>query len=91
MTVQETDCVNWLLQGDVAIQYQTHRDLLDADRPDVRWRIAQEGWGRQLLDRRNPDGSWGLDFYRPNWTSSHYTLLSLKGLAIAPDQPMISR
>ncbi|WP_417410722.1 hypothetical protein [Hoeflea sp.] len=81
--------MSWLLQGDVAIQYQTHRDLLDADRPDLRARIAREGWGKQLLDQRNPDGSWGLDFYRPKWTSSHYTLLSLKGLAIAPDQPII--
>lgn len=89
MPVQETDCVSWLLQGDVAIQYQAHRDMLDADRPDLRARIAREGWGKQLLDRRNPDGSWGLEFYRPKWTSSHYTLVSLKSLAIAPDQPMI--
>lgn len=89
MLAHKIDSVNWLLQGDVAIQYQTHRDLLDADRPDLRARIAREGWGKQLLDQRNPDGSWGLDFYRPKWTSSHYTLLSLKGLAIAPDQPII--
>tara|TARA_R110000787_G_scaffold16612_3_gene50140 strand:- start:105 stop:1040 length:936 start_codon:yes stop_codon:yes gene_type:complete len=89
MPVQETDCIGWLLQGDVAIQYQAHRDLLEAERPDLRARIAQEGWGKQLLDRRNPDGSWGLDFYHPKWTSSHYTLLSLKGLATAPDQPLI--
>ena len=89
MPARETDCIDWLLQGDVAIQYQTHRDLLAANRPDLRARISQEGWGKQLLDRRTPDGSWGLDFYRPKWTSSHYTLLSLKGLEIAPDQPMI--
>ena len=89
MPARETECIDWLLQGDVAIQYQTHRDLLDADRPDLRARISQEGWGKQLLDQRNPAGSRGLDFYRPKWTSSHYTLLSLKGLAIAPDQPLI--
>lgn len=89
MPDRETDCVSWLLQGDVTIQYQTHRDLLGADRCDLRARIATEGWGKLLLDRRNPDGSWGLEFYRPKWTSSHYTLLSLKGLAIAPDQPII--
>ena len=89
MLAQKIDGVSWLLQGDVAIQYQTHRDLLDKDSPDLRARIAVEGWGKQLLDRRNPDGSWGLDFYRPKWTSSHYTLLSLKGLAIAQDHPLI--
>jgi len=85
----DENAVRWLLQGDVAIQYQTYRDLLETDRHDLRARIAREGWGKQLLDQRNPDGSWGLEFYRPKWTSSHYTLLHLKGLAIAPDQPLI--
>ena len=30
------DIVDWLLAGDVAIQYQVHRDLLDEERPDLR-------------------------------------------------------
>ncbi|MCP4386460.1 MAG: hypothetical protein GY798_34470 [Hyphomicrobiales bacterium] len=83
------DAVAWLLDGDVAIQYQTRRDLSGTDRPDLRARIASEGWGKRTLDHRNPDGSWGLEFYRPKWTSSHYTLLDLKALAIAPDHPPI--
>ncbi|KJS08286.1 MAG: hypothetical protein VR78_18470 [Hoeflea sp. BRH_c9] len=89
MPALDRDAVNWLLQGDVAIQYQTYRDLLETDRHDLRARIACEGWGKQLLDKRNPDGSWGLEFYRPKWTSSHYTLLHLKCLAIAQDHPVI--
>jgi hypothetical protein len=83
------DLIGWLLRGDVAIQYQTHRDLLGTDRPDLRARIATEGWGQRFLACRLPDGSWGQGFYQPKWTSSHYTLLDLKTLAIAPEHPLI--
>ena len=34
--------IAWLLEGDVSIQYQVHRDLLADDRPDLRERIATE-------------------------------------------------
>lgn len=44
--------VAWLLAGDVAIQYQVHRDLLGEERPDLRARIATEGWGAQFLAAR---------------------------------------
>ncbi len=79
----------WLLAGDVSIQYQTCRDLLDDNRPALQHRIATEGWGARFLQSRNPDGSWGQGFYQPKWVSSHYTLLDLKTLAIAPDHPLI--
>ncbi len=83
------DVVEWLLTGDVSIQYQTSRDLLDADHPVLQHRIATEGWGAHFLKCRNPDGSWGREFYQPKWTSSHYTLLDLKTLAISPSHPLI--
>ena len=83
------DVLEWLLEGDVSIQYQTHRDLLDHNRPDLQRRIAHEGWGARFLSHRNADGSWGRGFYQPKWTSSHYTLLDLKTLAISPDHPLI--
>ncbi len=82
------EIINWLLKGDVAIQYQTHRDLLDTDRPDLRDRIATEGWGTAFLSKRLPDGHWGRKFYQPKWTSSHYTLLDLKHLGMDPDHPL---
>lgn len=75
----------WLFEGDVSIQYQTHRDLLGVDRPDLKARIETEGWGKQLLSKRNENGHWGLKFYQPKWTSTHYTLLDLKNLAISND------
>lgn len=83
------EIIDWLLDGDPAIQYQTYRDLLGEYRPDIRERISSEGWGAQFLACRNPNGSWGQRFYQPKWTSSHYTLLDLKTLCIDPDQPLI--
>ena len=38
---------------------------------------------------RRPDGHWGRGFYQPKWISTHYTLLDLKHLGIAPDHPQI--
>ncbi|MFZ2357880.1 MAG: hypothetical protein WA040_00910 [Anaerolineae bacterium] len=81
--------VAWLLEGDVAIQYQVHRHLLDEERPDLQARIALEGWGAQFLAARRPEGHWGRGFYQPKWISTHYTLLDLKHLGIAPDHPQI--
>lgn len=81
--------IDWLLAGDVAIQYQVHRDLLGEERPDLRARIALEGWGAQFLAARQPDGHWGRGFYQPKWISTHYTLLDLKHLGVAPDHSQI--
>jgi len=76
--------IEWLLEGDVSIQYQVHRDLLSVERKDLRNRISLEGWGARFLSRRRPDGHWGMKFYQPKWTSTHYTLLDLRYLCIAP-------
>ena len=78
-----------LLEGDVSIQYQVHRDLLDADRPELRDRISGEGWGAEFLSRRGGDGHWGRGFYMPKWTSTHYTLLDLKSLGISPENEAV--
>jgi hypothetical protein len=70
--------------GDVSIQYQVNRDLLDKDDVELRNKIAKEGWGAQILSCRQPNGHWGRGFYQPKWTSTHYTLLELKNMGIAP-------
>lgn len=85
------DIIKWLLQGDVAIQYQVHRDLLSTERGDLKNRIAQEGWGAQFLCKRNSSGHWGREFYYPKWTSSHYTLLDLRNLCISQDNLLIKQ
>lgn len=82
--IEDGRLIAWLLQGDVSIQYQVHRDLLGSDRPDLRDRIAGEGWGARFLGRRKEEGHWGQRFYQPKWISTHYTLLDLKHLGISP-------
>jgi len=81
--------LDWLLAGDVSIQYQVYRDLLDQERPDLSARISREGWGARFLSQRNPDGNWGRAYYQPKWISTHYTVLDLKNLGVAPDEPAI--
>jgi hypothetical protein len=88
-TSGEKEIIAWLLTGDVAIQYQVHRDLLGRHRTDLRKRIATEGWGKRFLSKRHKEGYWGRGFYQPKWISSHYTLLDLRDLCIAPDHPQI--
>lgn len=78
--------IDWLLDSDVSIQYQVNCDLLKIDRPDLKKRISKEGWGAKLLACRENNKHWGLGFYQPKWTSSHYTLLDLKYLSISNKQ-----
>jgi hypothetical protein len=85
----EQEVLNWLFAGDVSIQYQTYRDLLGEDRPDLQERIASEGWGRRFLSCRRGDGHWGRGYYTPKWTSTHYTLVDLKNLAVSPETEAI--
>ena len=85
------EIISWLLSGDVSIQYQTYRDLLDIDKPELRKRIESEGWGFQFLSSRQKNGHWGRGFYQPKWTSTHYTLLDLKNLENSPDNVKIKK
>jgi hypothetical protein len=89
--MQQDSVFNWLLEGDVAIQYQVHRDLLGNERPDLQKRISRVGWGAQLLAARNPDGYWSERYYQPKWISAHYTLLDLKNLNIEPGNLLIQQ
>ena len=74
------DRLDWLLEGDVSIQYQVYRDLLDQERLDLKQRITEEGWGKQLMDLQRQDGHWGGGFYHSKWISTHYTLMELRRL-----------
>lgn len=83
--------IDWLLEGDVSIQYLTKKYLLSEDKKKLeklRKRIATEGWGKTFLDQRKETGHWGVDFYLPKWISSHYTLLDLRYLEIEPVAPI---
>lgn len=86
----EKKIIGWLLEGDVSVQYQAYRDLLGIEKTGLRKKIEREGWGFQLLTCRGKYGHWGLRFYQPKWTSTHYTLLDLKNLNIAPGNKLIN-
>ncbi|MBN1294213.1 MAG: hypothetical protein JXB48_20425 [Candidatus Latescibacteria bacterium] len=81
--------IDWLLEGDISIQYQVHRDMLHYDNPRLRDRIATEGWGALFLSKKHEGDFWGKRFYEPKWISTHYTVLDLKNLCISPECPDI--
>lgn len=81
--------IDWLLEGDVSIQYQVWRDLLGSDKKKLQTRIANEGWGMNILSKRNSDGHWGDRFYQPKWISTHYTLLDLRNLNLPSNNEIV--
>ncbi len=87
--MNDQQIIDWLLKGEVSIQFQVYRDLLGIERKDLQNRIATEGWGKQFLLKRNSTGHWGMRFYQPKWISSHYTLLDLRNLNLNPDNPIV--
>jgi hypothetical protein len=78
------ELIAWLLEGDVSIQYQVYRDLLETERSHLQDSIANEGWGKQFLSHRKSNRHWGNRFYQPKWICSHYTLLDLRNINLNP-------
>src|SRR5216117_3618714 len=83
--------IQWLLDGDPAIRWQTLRDLVRATSRIVereRSKVAREGWGARLLARQDREGTWagGLSsdggLYSPKWTSTTYTMLLLRDFGL---------
>lgn len=90
MTVADDDLVDWLLEGDPAIRWRVHRDVLSSSASTVsaeRTKIATEGWGAKLLSLQDSDGRWGGGDYAPKWISTTYTLLHLLWLGLPPKNP----
>src|SRR5207247_639527 len=85
--------LQWLLDGDPAIRWQTLRDLVGAAQRTIereRRGVARDGWGARLLNRQDPEGTWagGLSsdggLYCPKWTSTTYTMLTLRDFGLLP-------
>ncbi len=78
--------LDWLLETDPAIRWQALRDLTDsAELAAVeRARVANEGWGRRILDEQRADGQWGDGVAYRFWWSNLYTLVFLRDLGIDP-------
>ena len=92
-TTPAEQAVQWLLDGDPAIRWQTLRDLAGgSDRVVERERskIPRQGWGARLLARQDSKGTWaggalsdgGL--YTPKWISTTYTMLMLRDFGLPP-------
>jgi hypothetical protein len=84
--VSEASVIRWLLQGDPAIRWQVMRDLTHAPGDTValeRSRVASEGWGRALLDRQAPEGSWGGGKDR-GWMITMDALALLREMGLDP-------
>lgn len=73
--------IDWLLEGDTSIRYQTHKDLLNSNKILIQkeqQNILKEGWGKLFLDLQEEDGTWSNTLYSPKWTSTFYTVLLIK-------------
>jgi len=80
-----TDTINWLMEGDPSIQFQTARDLLDKSSKELailQNQIQHEGWGERFLSLQEESGKWGGNLYSPKWISTHYTLMTLMRLGL---------
>src|SRR5262245_46474221 len=90
---QET--IDWLLDSDPSIRWQTMRDLAGEPHAAVareRSRVAEEGWGRRLLDLQAPDGHWGGASFVPHaWISTKDTLQLLRDLGIDPESDRVRK
>jgi len=83
MVSKET--LEWLLDGDPSVAWQAQRDLAHDPRwRETRIRVANEGWGKRLLELQDRDGKWAEGLYTPKWTSTTYTLLQLRRLGLEP-------
>ena len=86
--------VQWLLDGDPAIRWQTKRDLLGGSPRSYaadRRRVATQGWGARLLAKQDEAGTWGGGLYGPKWISTTYTLLLLRHLGLPVDNAQARR
>lgn len=73
--------LSWLEDSDPVIRFRLHRDLLKSDPKiiqSIQNEIEKTGWGAAFLSHQNLDGHWGLAYYLPKFTSTHYTLLMLR-------------
>ena len=79
--------IEWLLDSDVSVQYQVHRDLIESNDKklkELQSRIELEGFGERLLLEKHNEGFLGKGYYSRKWISLHYTLYDLYFLGINP-------
>ena len=79
--------IEWLLDSDPSIRWQTMRDLTDAPGEQVaaeRARVATEGLGARLLALQGADGRWGGAAWNRGWNSTMHVLMLLRDFGLDP-------
>lgn len=82
--------INWLLDADPAVRWQTMRDLTDSSKKEIdaeRALISTEGIGAQLLKLQKSDGSWSGTAFNHGWDSTMHILSLLRELGLDPMSP----
>jgi hypothetical protein len=85
---QRKDIIDWLLDSDPSINWQVKKDLLNIKQEKYeldRKKIAEMGWGKEILMKQDPNGTWAKGLYSPKWISTNYTLLQLKRMGLNPE------
>ena len=86
------NAIDWLLDSDPAIRWQTLRDLTDAAPTAVaaeRARVAREGLGAEILARQGADGAWHRDG-EPDWLPTLFTMQLLRATGVDPADPGVA-
>ena len=89
--ITAVDTINWLLDSDPAISWQTMRDLTDTSHAAIaaeRARIPYEGIGAEILARQESNGSWRRAD-EPVWLSTLFTMLLLRATGIDRAEPVV--
>ena len=84
--------LDWLLDGDPAVRWQTLRDLTDASPDQIaaeRARVSREGIGAAILSAQQDDGGWRRPG-APAWLTTLFTLQLLRATGIDPADPAVA-
>jgi hypothetical protein len=85
------DIIDWLLNSDPAIRWQTMRDLAGASPQAIaaeRARVAREGVGAEILSRQGADGAWHRAD-APDWLPTLFTMIFLRAAGTDPTDPAV--
>ena len=85
------ETLDWLLDSDPAIRWQTLRDLTNASPETVaaeRARVPHEGVGAQVLAHQGLDGAWHRAD-EPDWLPTLFTLQLLRATGVDRTEPIV--
>jgi len=85
------DTIEWLLESDPAIRWQTMRDLTDSAPAAIgaeRALVSRQGIAAEILARQEPNGPW-LCAGEPEWLPTLSSMLLLRATGVEPADPVV--